>query len=313
MRDKNSSGVLVPALVMLVVIVACAQQAEKPEPQLSARDMFRKAAGRLVPAKAAGQPEATKPGGKTAQPDTSAAKAAAETRAAKRPATAEPRKPAGPRPVDSGQPQAVAVSYEEPLPLGLRYSLLKQASGGGTTEVDTDTVFHSGDRIRLSIESNDTAYLYIVHQGSSGQWKVLFPAAEIGGGNNRVEPGYGYSIPPRHWFAFDEQVGEERLFVLLSRQPEQDLESLIYQLQGPGKPAKRPREEKEPLLLAMNIPPIEDSVIDRLRSRVASRDLVFEKVDEGEAEGEKEKAVYIVNRTGEDEARVIADITLKHE
>ena len=304
---------MVPALVMLVVIIACAQQAEKPEPQLSARDMFRKAAGRLVPAKTSAQPDATKSSGKTAQPDSSIAKASADSRAAKRPAGSDTRKPAVPRPAASGEPQAVAVSYDEPLPLGLRYSLLKQAPGGGTAEVDSDTVFHSGDRIRLSIESNDTAYLYIVHQGSSGQWKVLFPAAEIGGGNNRVEPGYGYSIPPRHWFAFDEQVGEERLFVLLSRQPEQDLESLIYQLQDPGKPAKRPKKEKETLLLAMNMPPIENSVIDRLRNRVASRDLVFEKVDEGKAEGEKEKAIYIVNRTGEDEARVIADITLKHE
>src|SRR6267143_1083349 len=72
-------------------------------------------------------------------------------------------------------------------PLGLRYSILKQMSGGETLEVDPDSVFHSGDRIRLSIEANDNGYLYIVLRGSSGNWGLLFPSKEILGGNNVVE------------------------------------------------------------------------------------------------------------------------------
>ena len=49
-----------------------------------------------------------------------------------------------------------------PVPLGLRYSILKQVRNNQAEEVDPDTIFHSGDRIRLSLESNDSGYLYVV-------------------------------------------------------------------------------------------------------------------------------------------------------
>ena len=59
-------------------------------------------------------------------------------------------------------------------------------------------------------------------QGSSGTWKLLFPSAEVAGGSNLVHKGESRQIPPgdRGQFVFDEQAGNEKLFIVLTRQPE---------------------------------------------------------------------------------------------
>jgi hypothetical protein len=198
-------------------------------------------------------------------------------------------------------------------PLGLRYSILKEAGAGRAVEVDTETIFRSGDRIRLTVETNDNAYLYMVHRGSSGNWSLLFPSPEIAGGDNLVEKGRQYEIPAGHWFAFDEQAGEERLFIVLCRQAEGDLEKLIYALQQESDGAPALDKNSGRTVLAQNRPPIDDAVVERVRARVLARDLLFERVDEKTPGNRKETAVYVVNAAGGAGARVVADVTLKHQ
>ncbi len=123
------------------------------------------------------------------------------------------------------------VSYGGARPLGLRYGFLRKAAGEEYEEVNADSVFHAGDRIRFSVQTNDRAYLYIVLRGSSGTWKVLFPTSEIEGGSNLVQGGHTYLFPPPPGrFAFDEQKGEEKVCLVLTRRPEESLEQLIYAL-----------------------------------------------------------------------------------
>ncbi len=211
-------------------------------------------------------------------------------------------------PAEEAGPPIVAVST--PGPLGLRYSILKR-TGSGQEEVDAATVFHAGDRIRLSIEVNSPGRLYIVNRGSSGAWNVLFPSPEVAGGDNRVQPGMRYEIPSGHTFTFDERAGEEKLFIVLSRQPVPDLERLIYSLGESATP--KPAEEKPAkLMLAANMTPIDDSLVGRLR-RAYSRDLIIEKVDESTPGPRTEKAVYTVNPSTKPDARLIADVTLNHQ
>jgi hypothetical protein len=206
-------------------------------------------------------------------------------------------------------------------PLGLRYTILKLVDGR-MTPVAPDTAFRAGDRIQVSVEANDGGYLYIVHQGTSGTWKPLFPSAEVEDGNNRIEKGRTYVMPPGSRFYFDEQAGEEKLFVVFSRRPETDLERLIYKLQDgarpPGAtPAAEPAAPRPSHVLVASNLQIADSVVGRLRT-VYARDLVIEKVDDeaeapASAGGRKEKAVYVVNPTGGADSRVVADIRLIHK
>jgi uncharacterized protein DUF4384 len=193
--------------------------------------------------------------------------------------------------------------------LGLRYTILKK-EGDEQVEAGPDTVFHAGDRIRLTVEANDDGHLYVVNRGSSGTWKLLFPSAEIKDGDNRIQRRVKYEIPSGYTFTFDEQAGEEKLFIVFSRQPENDLEKLIYSL-GQGTPAnEKPAVEKPKMLLASAA--FSDDMIGKLRNAYA-RDLIVEKVDDEQPGPKKEKAVYAVNPSGSEDSRVVADITLKHQ
>jgi hypothetical protein len=182
------------------------------------------------------------------------------------------------------------------VPLGLRYAVLRRDAGGQYNEVDADTSFRSGDRIRLKVDANTSGYLYVVMQGSSGTWKLLFPSAEVAGGSNLVRKGESRQIPPgdRGQFVFDEQAGNEKLFIVLTRQPEPDLDKLIYSIGG-----------KPDSLVAQAT--VRDDVVTKLRAQVASRDLVFEKVDSSE------NAAYVVNPSTSPDARLVVDIALKHK
>jgi hypothetical protein len=210
------------------------------------------------------------------------------------------------------------------IPLALRYSIGKRTEDGDYKDVATDTVFHNGDRVRLSVEANDAAYLYIVQQGSSHTWTVLFPAAEIDGGNNQVARNVRMAIPSKGRFSFNGQPGTERLFIVLTRQPEGDLDKLIYDLSSGAATNKGPAMNKKvhdsgaegrakPMMIASNIDPIDDAMVNRLRTKMISRDLVFEKVDDETEPGAKEKAVYVGTPDTSSSARIVADVVLNHQ
>ena len=118
-------------------------------------------------------------------------------------------------PPDSDPESSVSVGPSNPV-LGLRYSVLKRTATGQFAETDVNTTFRSGDGMRVSIEPNDDAYLYIVNKGSSGTWSLLFPSPEINGGSNRVQAHQKIEIPSSGQFTFVDEPGEERLFVVLS-------------------------------------------------------------------------------------------------
>jgi Domain of unknown function (DUF4384) len=205
-----------------------------------------------------------------------------------------------------------------PSPLGLRYSIVKQIDGE-SIEVDPESVFRSGDRIRLNVQANDNGYLYIVLRGSSGRWSPLFPSKEILSGDNRVKKGGEYEIPLGSvWFAFDEQQGTEKLFIVLARQPEPDFEKLVQSLrrESPPQQAKSDGNQKADQNdegSVQVVASLDDGTVGKVRGQVRSRDLVFQKVDETTPGGKKEQAVYIVNRTGSTDSRVVVDVFLNHQ
>lgn len=220
---------------------------------------------------------------------------------------------------DDGDTPLINAGMSSGIPLGLRYSILKYAGDDEYVEVDPDLVFRSGDKIRLRVQVNDTGYLYIITQGSSGNWRVLFPNSEYDSGSNRVVRDRSYDIPGRTRFVFNEQPGTEKLFLVLTRKPEVDLDKLIYELDNPppaAQPAEAPKKV-EPIktMMAMNKISINDSLVGQLRSNLIARDLVFEKVaDDKPTAGaqEKEKAVYVVNPDRSAESRLVVDVALKH-
>jgi hypothetical protein len=173
-----------------------------------------------------------------------------------------------------------------------RVQLVSQES---VREVDPDSTFHTGDRIRLLLEPNIDGYLYIIQTGTSGKESILFPHQSINGGRNEVLRGRLYSIPPTGFFRFGGPAGEERVKVILSRTP---LESL---------PAAAPAKTFQ---LAMNL------VNTELDSRVRARDLVYV-AEDGPAAADQGRgtaqAVIWLNTSADQNNVVFFDLKLKHE
>lgn len=212
-----------------------------------------------------------------------------------------------------------APAPETGTPLGLKYTILRK-SGDEMVEVPPDTVFHTGDRIQLSVQTNGPGYLYVIHRGSSGTWRPMFPSPEVADGNNHVDGWNARVLPPGSRMAFDEQTGSEQIFIVFSRTPEDGLENMIYSLQDARpKPAADRAPEKAPskkylMTASADIP---DSVVGHLQ-QTYTRDLVIEKVDDKtpddkSPERKKEYAVYVVNPSGSSDSRVVADLKLVHQ
>lgn len=206
-----------------------------------------------------------------------------------------PKKPSGPKPVEHnpppGKPPDDSASKPAPVPLALRYSIL-QKKGDDFVEVNPESEFHSGDLIRVRVESNRSAYLYIVLIGSSGQARVLFPDKEIDNGNNRVPAGQPFTVPSEKDppFLFDKTAGIEKVSLILTRSPEPDLEKLIYAAGDPRRTV------------------IDGAVLGGVRDKLVSRDLVVEKYD-----GKDEKAVYATTKDKSADAPLFVDLQLTHK
>jgi len=313
-------------LLLATCSIAVAAAQEQPKPQLTARELFYSGvqtkpatpATPLTPQSKATPParadkavvkEATGTGPKAAAPTAAGSNSSAAP--ATRPQNSE---------LAGGARIVPAAATTSGPPLGLKYTILKYA-GNQEVEVPADTVFHAGDRIQLNVQTNVPGYLYIISRGSSGTWKPMFPSPDVEDGSNHVDGFHSYTLPPKSRIVFDEQNGNEKLFIVFSREQETDLEKMIYSLQT-GQPGATPtKQESAPkktdsgtTLLVMANTKIDDAMVGRLRT-VYARDLVIEKVDEKtpEAAGtKKETAVYVVNRSGSPDSRLVADLELVH-
>ncbi len=156
-------------------------------------------------------------------------------------------------------------------------------------DVDPAGDFKTGDRLRFAFESNIDGYLYVAQQGASGNWDVLFPNPEINGGRNAVKRFEEYEVPRSDWFELDANVGTERVFVFLSREP-------LKTLPGFDRPVKTMERGN-------------GTLVAELASSIQSRDLVFAK-DRNPVKGQR--ASYVVNKAELGKA-VTASFNLTHK
>ena len=291
--------------VGLLAGLVARQFAGAQEPEINARDVFYSAADMMGPAR---RPAATvlpqkMPPKKPASSTVSVKKPGPQSPAAQHVmAVVVPKDP---------ENHFLQVSNES-RPLGLRYSILKQ-TGGSLAEVTPDTVFKAGDAIRLSVMSNQKGYLYVISRGSSGIWTPLFPHPESSQKSNEIVAGRKYQVPggDREFFTFDERSGKEQIFILLAQQPVEDLDTLISSISSP--PANPPATSPAMPAVLKADNRLNDSVIDRLRGEMQTRDLVFTKVDKEAAS--PETAVYVVKPSAGPGAknRVMVDLALNHQ
>lgn len=325
MRMNNVKS-WIPVIVLGGVVIAVAQS----KPELTARELFYLPVSGTPAAKKAA-PVASK----ATTPKKADPVVAANTPKPPKPNRVEPTSP----PPSTTQPgwgevRLETVAYSGNRPLGLRYSLFqyeKVGSRWNADEVSPDKNFRTGDRVQVQVEANEEGYLYIVQRGTSGDWNVLFPSQDINAGKNRVPAMEAVRIPSgRAFFTFSGDPGTEKLYIVLARKQVADIEQLILDLNqskntpappaaaqepAPKKtaaPAKAKDPKRGPTLLAQAISPIDDPLTGRQRSQMLARDLVFEKVDE-DSGTQKDKSVYVVDKSGRADANFIVEVPLKHQ
>lgn len=107
----------------------------------------------------------------------------------------------------SGSPVA-AGTY-----LGYWLEVLPEGQAEGF-RVAPDSVFHSGDRVRIHFLSGAAGNLTISQRGASGAMTILYPDAGKGQADNLLGAAEERIFPlSGAWFRFDQQRGTEELFV----------------------------------------------------------------------------------------------------
>jgi hypothetical protein len=114
---------------------------------------------------------------------------------------------------------------------GLRSSIqfLVEPAGGAACrvrEVDEETVFKEGDRFKLRLQANVSGYLYVVSKNSSGDIRLLYPAADDARDAGRIKRFETRAVPAKGWFRFDENTGLDRVYLFVSPKTVQALERL---------------------------------------------------------------------------------------
>jgi hypothetical protein len=103
---------------------------------------------------------------------------------------------------------------------GLVDITLERKKDGKVETMAAGHVFEPGDVIRLRLQSHYSGFLYVMNQGSSGQFATVFPAADTGS-DNRVLAEKQYLVPAveEGWFEVQGPPGFDTLYFLLSPTP----------------------------------------------------------------------------------------------
>lgn len=189
--------------------------------------------------------------------------------------------------------------------MGISY-WIELERNGKLSKVSISHPFVSGDKIQLRLKTNRDGYLYVTHQGSTGALKKLFPLHTQ---DVLVKAGTPISIPDYRMMHFDNNSGEEKLWMTLSAVPlnftpvSPQVTSGIYQqsaYQSEGQTVAYTGCGSKDLLLDGG-----EGDMNQVRQQCGSKDLVVE---------EDTNASYVVAPVNSllQSAPIIVPVTLKH-
>ena len=121
---------------------------------------------------------------------------------------------------------SASVQVVKSAPIGLGYSLYMRDTNGDAMRVDPDRVFRTGDRVRLFMEANTDAFLYIFNSTDDGDPVMIYPDVRLDDAGNFIEAHVPTEIPSStesderyRWFTFDAKPGTEHIYIVVTREP----------------------------------------------------------------------------------------------
>lgn len=126
--------------------------------------------------------------------------------------------------------------------LRIEWRVLKVRDDGTHEETSPLAVFHPGDRLRLGLRTNQSGFLYVIHQaGPTQPGQIIFPDSRLNGGRNDVGRFQEFILPsgcppqiePRDCALIVTPPAGQELFTLVySRDPIIDLPNVATEIGG---------------------------------------------------------------------------------
>ena len=175
-------------------------------------------------------------------------------------------------------------------------------------DVQTTETFRSGDAFKLRFESNMDGFAYVFQEGTTGRRSLLFPLPQDAGAN-RVAKFATVAVPPgTAYFQFDQNPGMEKVYLIVSRRPVADIESILRGTPGASNPPVMPPKVSRPAEISAE----ENAVLSQLLSRGlkrTERDVIYHP----ETTPAGAQATYAVD-TGDDNAEpIVLKLDLDHK
>lgn len=127
--------------------------------------------------------------------------------------------------------------------VALEYTVILAKDGQERTIDPNSHQFEVGDRILVRIEPKDDLYIYIFTEGPTGDRSCLLPESD--GKPQFVKKGKVIELPDDGFLRFDEPPGEEKLIVVATAEPSQDLAALAHSVFKKPDAQLTPKEKAE--------------------------------------------------------------------
>jgi serine/threonine protein kinase len=133
------------------------------------------------------------------------------------------------QPAVLGNPAATIA----PAPKALTYWLTVQKMSDGKAlgapeEFSGTESFSTGWKFKINVTPAEDGYFYLLNaspQPNGGtEWNVLFPTPKNNAGQSKLE---GQRRQTFGWYVFDDKTGQEKFWIVWSRQPVPDMESAV--------------------------------------------------------------------------------------
>ena len=99
--------------------------------------------------------------------------------------------------------------------------------GSKPFQLPGEVIFSPGDRIRLTVNTPQPGFLYIINESPDSSQNLLFPSSTSNVGSAELAAGQSIQIPERgDGFVFDDQQGTEKLWLIWSASSVPQLEAV---------------------------------------------------------------------------------------
>jgi hypothetical protein len=110
----------------------------------------------------------------------------------------------------------------DPGQLRVRLVVPDQASYSGVRQVSERATFFDHERFRVTVQPNQSGYVYVFTRNDEGEVKLLYPLR--GDGDGYVSRNQRVNLPGDGWLRFDSTAEQEELILIESADPLVDLE-----------------------------------------------------------------------------------------